>query len=114
MADMRTLAELDALAEEFEDRFGPPPPSVQNLLYQLKVKLLAESAGLASIAVEGKQIVLRYPEGVIPENLPDLGPHVRVGKVALWLGFIELADWMEQLFEILQKLQAGEAVTIPT
>jgi transcription-repair coupling factor (superfamily II helicase) len=113
MADMRSPAELDALAEEFKDRFGPPPLSVQNLLYQLKVKMLAERAGLASIAVEGNQIVLRYPEGVIPEDLPVLGPHVRVGKVALWLGFTELEDWMEHLFEILQKLQAGDAVTIP-
>ncbi|OGO39428.1 MAG: transcription-repair coupling factor, partial [Chloroflexi bacterium RBG_16_57_11] len=113
MADMRSLAELDALTEEFQDRFGPPPPSVTNLLYQLKVKLLAERAGLASIGVEGKQIVLRYPEGVIPEDLPDLGPHIRVGKVALWLGFTELEGWMEYLFDILQKLQTIEAVTTP-
>jgi transcription-repair coupling factor (superfamily II helicase) len=113
MADMRSLAELDAIAEEFKDRFGPPPPPVLNLLYQLKVKLLAERAGLASIAVEGKQIVLRYPEGAIPEGLPDLGPYVRVGKLALWLGFIELEDWTAHLFEILQKLQINEIITTP-
>jgi transcription-repair coupling factor (superfamily II helicase) len=113
MADMRSLAELDALAEEFQDRFGPLPTPVQNLLNQLKIKLMAERAGLTSIAVEGKQIVLRYPENMIPEDLPDLGPHVRVGKVALWLGFTELTDWMEELFRILQKLQIGEAVPTP-
>jgi transcription-repair coupling factor (superfamily II helicase) len=113
MADMRSLAELDALAEEFKDRFGPPPLPVSNLLYQLKVKLLAERAGLASIALEGKQIVLRYPEGMVPEDLPNLGPYVRVGKMALWVGYTELADWTEHLFEILQKLQVSETVTTP-
>jgi transcription-repair coupling factor (superfamily II helicase) len=113
MADMRSLAELDALAEEFKDRFGPPPEAVQNLLYQLQMKLLAERAGLASIVVEGKQIVLRYPEGMIPENLPELGPNVRVGKVALWLGFTESTDWREELFEILNKLQMRETAGTP-
>jgi transcription-repair coupling factor (superfamily II helicase) len=113
MADMRSLAELDALREEFQDRFGPPPAPVESLLYQLKIKLLAEGAGLASIVVEGKQIVLRYPEGLIPEELPDLGPNIRVGKVALWLGFTESADWMGELFEILNKLQVSEAAPTP-
>jgi transcription-repair coupling factor (superfamily II helicase) len=110
MADIRSLAELDALAEEFKDRFGPLPEPLQNLLYQLKIKLLAERAGLASIAVEGKQIVLRYPEGMIPEHLPDLGPSVRVGKAALWLGFNEALDWMETLYEVLNKLQVEAAL----
>jgi transcription-repair coupling factor (superfamily II helicase) len=110
MADMRSPAELDALAEEFKDRFGPPPEPVKNLLYQLKIKLLAERAGLASIVVEGKQIVLRYPEGMMPANLPDLGPSVRVGKAALWLGFNEALDWMETLYEVLNKLQVEAAL----
>jgi transcription-repair coupling factor (superfamily II helicase) len=109
MADMRSPAELDALREEFQDRFGPPPKALENLLYQLKVKLLAEQAGLASIVTEGRQIVLRYPDGSIPEGLPDLGPNLRVGKVALWLGYSESSNWMDELIEILTKLQSREA-----
>ncbi len=117
MADMRSLRELEALREEFKDRFGPPPEPLENLLYQLKVKLLAERAGLASIVLEGRQIVLRYPEGLIPEDLPDLGPNVRVGKVALWLAFTKSSDWMDELFEILKKLHIQEhnpAAVLPT
>jgi hypothetical protein len=34
--------------------------------------------------VETSQIVLRFDEGDLPADLPDLGPHVRAGKVALW------------------------------
>ena len=53
---------MNALREEFKDRFGPVPEQVENLLYQLKIKLRAEEIGLASITNEGEQIVLRYPQ----------------------------------------------------
>ena len=43
------------------------------------MKLLAESAGPASITVESGQLALRFPDGVLPENLPYLGENVRVG-----------------------------------
>ena len=44
---------------------------VANLFFQMRVKLRAEAAGLASVAMEGDQIVLRYPplpEGVTRAN----------------------------------------------
>ncbi|HEX7976795.1 MAG TPA: transcription-repair coupling factor, partial [Anaerolineales bacterium] len=105
MAGILNLNEVDALAEEFKDRFGPPPETVLNLLYQLKVKLLAEKAGLASISGENGQIVMRFPEGNLPASLPDLGPRVRVGKVALWMPYTNLPDWPKELLNILEKLQ---------
>ncbi|HSO27416.1 MAG TPA: transcription-repair coupling factor, partial [Anaerolineales bacterium] len=85
MANVASHAEIETLAEEFDDRFGPPPEEVLNLLFQLQIKLLAESAGLAQISYEGRQMVFRFPAGNPPENLPDLGPGVRVGRTALWL-----------------------------
>ncbi|HIE57581.1 MAG TPA: diguanylate cyclase, partial [Anaerolineales bacterium] len=39
IADIITLDDLDALAEEFVDRFGPLPASVGNLLFQVRVKI---------------------------------------------------------------------------
>jgi transcription-repair coupling factor (superfamily II helicase) len=105
MAGMRSLDELDALGEEFKDRFGPPPEIVLNLFFQLKVKLLAEQAGVASITVESGQLSLRFPDGAVPEDLPHLGSNVRVGKVALWLPYASAPDWPEQLLEVLNCLQ---------
>jgi transcription-repair coupling factor (superfamily II helicase) len=105
MADLRSLAEVDSLEEEFKDRFGELPEAVSNLLYQIKIKLLAERAGLASITSENGQLVLRYPENAVPEALPDLGQNVRVGKTALWLPYAGLDNWHEVLFEILVKLK---------
>jgi transcription-repair coupling factor (superfamily II helicase) len=104
MADLQTLQELDAMAEEFNDRFGLPPEPVSNLLFQLKVKLQAERAGVSSITSENGQLALRYPENVVPSLLPALGPEVRIGKTALWLPHVNLPDWREALLDILSRL----------
>jgi transcription-repair coupling factor (superfamily II helicase) len=109
MADLHTIAEVEALAEEFEDRFGPLPQAVENLLFQLKVKLTAETAGLASVSSENGQIVLRFP----PEpargpgrSLPALGAGVRSGKNALWLTRRSQGDWAGPLMDLLNRLAA--------
>ncbi len=107
IADMRDESEIDALRSEFKDRFGPPPEMVENLFYQMRVKLNAEAAGLTSIGMETGQIVLRYPAppvGVPLKSLRDLGPKVRGGKNAYWCAFGRETGWQEQLLETLSLL----------
>jgi len=104
LADLHTSHDVAILEEEFKDRFGPPPPEVRNLFYQLSVKLLADKAGLATIGNENNQIVLRFPTGSIPPGLPELGPHVRIGKTALWMPYLNLADWQQELVSVLKCL----------
>jgi transcription-repair coupling factor (superfamily II helicase) len=111
MADMRSSAELEALIEEFKDRFGPPPETVLNLFLQLKVKLQAEKAGLASITVESGQLALRFPDGEIPTDLPDLGPAVRLGKIALWMPYNGAPDWNNRLLQVLEILAKHTALS---
>ena len=105
IADLRDETEIDALASEFRDRFGQLPEMVQNLFYQMRVKLLAERAGLSGISWESGQIVLRYPasaEEKAGQRLADLGPGVRGGKSAYWCSFGEL--WQSRLLETLASL----------
>src|SRR5512136_88449 len=88
LADLHTEDEVDALSEEFLDRFGALPQEATNLLYQLKVKLLADKAGLISISGEAGQIVLRFPplpDGESSRALPELGNNIRSGKNAIWI-----------------------------
>ncbi len=108
MANLRSLDEVRALSEEFNDRFGPPPETVRNLFLQLKVKILAEKADLASISSEGGQFILRYSDGTVPGDLPDPGQGVRIGKTALWMPYNDQEDWSERLIEVLHRLQTGE------
>ncbi|MGA7192778.1 MAG: transcription-repair coupling factor [Anaerolineales bacterium] len=108
IADLRDESEIEALANEFSDRFGELPEMVQNLFYQMRVKLRAEKAGLASIGMETGQIVLRYPSatnGNEEKRLHDLAPDIRGGKGAYWCMFAKDDDWMERLLETLDQLQ---------
>jgi transcription-repair coupling factor (superfamily II helicase) len=108
IADLRDKSEIDALMVEFGDRFGPIPPPLQNLLYQMGIKLLAERAGLVSISMENSQILLRYPAILEPEKakrLQDLGPEVRGGKNAYRLTFGMKPGWMDRLLELLEHLE---------
>jgi transcription-repair coupling factor (superfamily II helicase) len=105
IANLRSSPEIEALTEEFRDRFGPLPEQVENLLYQLKIKLLAEKAGLKSVSAENKQIALRFRGGETPATIPNLGSEVRVGRTALWFPFSVFEDWRASLEDLLQKLQ---------
>ncbi len=104
LADTRNLDEVNALAEEFKDRFGELPEAVENLLYQLRLKILAEKAGLTSISAENGQIVLRFPEGEPPFSTAEIGPYARLGKTAVWLPYRNLADWQTEVLTLLQRL----------
>ena len=109
IADLHSLQDVDALQEEFGDRFGPPPEPLKNLLLQLKVKLLAEKAGLVSVAVENGQIVMRYPtlpEGAPPRAIPAVLPEIRTGKNGLWMPFNREGNWQQRLFEVLDGLNS--------
>jgi transcription-repair coupling factor (superfamily II helicase) len=109
LADLRRLDEVDALSEEFLDRFGPLPEGVQNLFFQLKIKILAEKAGLASVSSENGQLVLRYPalpDGAPGRNFPDLGADVRTGKNAIWLTNASQEGWRERLLSVLTILSS--------
>jgi transcription-repair coupling factor (superfamily II helicase) len=107
IADLRDESEIDALSSEFTDRFGPLPEMLENLIFQMRIKLHAEKIGLASISMENGQIVLRYPnaqnENPTP-RLQALGPDVRSGKNAYWLAFGRESNWPERLLGVLAKL----------
>ena len=105
IADLRDETEIDALAAEFQDRFGELPEMVGNLFYQMRVKLRAERAGLSAINWESGQIILRYPASADEKDgkrLADLGPGIRGGRNAYWCSLGE--NWEEKLLDVLGKL----------
>ena len=110
IADLRDETEIDALASEFHDRFGELPEMVQNLFYQMRVKLRAEEAGLSAINWESGQVVLRFPVSSDDKDrdgrrLPDLGPGIRGGRNAYWCSFGKDDDWQEKLLDVLERLE---------
>lgn len=51
-------SEVDALAAEFRDRFGPLPVPVRRLLALARLRLLAAGLGLKSVATDGDRLLL--------------------------------------------------------
>jgi len=108
IADLRDETELDALGSEFRDRFGQLPEMTQNLLYQMRVKLRAEKAGLTSVGMESSgQILLKYAtpvDGSDAMRLPDLGSGIRGGKSAYWVTVAKEEVWTIKLLDVLARL----------
>ena len=108
IADMEDLQSVNEMMEEFIDRFGPLPEETQNLFYQMRVKIMAERAGLSTVAMEDKKrIALRFPP--LPENqksrdLPPLGMNTRSGKNGYWIVLQPEGDWKEHLLQVLYEL----------
>ncbi len=104
MAGIRSDGELDQLLLELGDRFGPPPVEVENLAYQLRVKMLAVKADVKSIAMENGQILLQLSRLAEDGNIPDLGEDVRVSKRGVWISRHGGTDWPSRLLEVLEGL----------
>jgi transcription-repair coupling factor (superfamily II helicase) len=60
IAGVTSEAERDEVGRDLEDRFGPPPPAVNNLLDYALLKALAEKLLVASIDRRGDQIALKF------------------------------------------------------
>jgi transcription-repair coupling factor (superfamily II helicase) len=108
MAVLESLDEIDSIAEEFADRFGPIPDPLDNLLFQLRIKSLAAAAGVSAVTSEVGQIQIRLPgpDGSDRIRLQrSLGDNVRVSRKAIWLGReLEEGEWRVLLVQILEKL----------
>jgi len=111
LAELASEEEIAQLSEELQDRFGPLPPMAQNLIYQLRLKLLARDARIPAIAVESGQIVLRPPwlKDADPSRITELRRAIqdraRVGRREIWLPMPwEESAWRENLRQVLQVL----------
>ena len=112
MAVLDTLAEIDEMAAELADRFGPIPDPVHNLLYQLRIKALAQRAHVTAVTTESGQIKIRLAD---LENLDRfrlqrfLGEHVRVSRKAIWMNRdMSTHEWQVALVQALEKLASFE------
>jgi transcription-repair coupling factor (superfamily II helicase) len=88
LAGLLTGEEIKVMAQELEDRFGELQEPVANLLYQLRLKVLALESGVQAISVDSGQIVIKA------EGLEDLdraglqrrlGSQIRVSRRQIWM-----------------------------
>ncbi len=65
VAAVRSVVDVTDLQEELEDRFGPAPPPVKNLLAVARIKALAKEVGVESVSGTPDEVVIRFLQGVV-------------------------------------------------
>jgi len=104
LAELRSLDELETIDAELHDRFGPTPKEVLNLLYQLKVKIIATNAGIDRIMTESGQILIDLPEKRSVPDLHTFGEGIRRSKRGLWLSMDIEGGWEKKLLQLLSHI----------
>lgn len=110
ISNLRSDEEIAQTEIEFRDRFGDLPDGLNDLFFQMKIKLAGEAAGLDSISIINQQLVLSYPplpQGMKERGLPEVDPIARAGKNAYWIAMKNLGEesWQQALLRFLQKLK---------
>jgi len=108
LAKLDRPEQVEEMAQEFSDRFGSLPIEVENLLYAVKIKVLAAKAGIESISIEDGQIVARLFEGVkftLQQRALSFPDGVRMGTSQLSLNLKRLGkEWQGVLEEVLKSI----------
>ncbi len=112
LADVTTHAQVDEMARELEDRFGPAPDEVRNLLYLLHLKVTATQAHLSGINVEDSRIVVKFgqPDERMAARLSArFNGRLKVARDRAWLGGPETGSaWRKQLMDVVTLLANPE------
>ncbi len=108
LTGISSAGQIEDMSQELADRFGALPREVKNLLYAVRVKLLAARAGIESIATEEGQIVLRLFEGMQFDRQklePDLRDGIKFGLKQIRIDFKRLGkEWQRVLEDILKRV----------
>jgi transcription-repair coupling factor (superfamily II helicase) len=110
MGNITAAEEIDALAQELADRFGPLPKPVENLMFQLHIKVLAAKAQVSAIVRdrERNNIVIKS-EALEHADRPAL--QKRLGSAAaVQRREVHIANdetWRIKLVKVLQEMDVG-------
>jgi transcription-repair coupling factor (superfamily II helicase) len=108
--------QLDALIRSLRDRYGSPPPQLDNLAYSLRVKLRSQLIGVRSVITDGSEIVLT----VDADRELDVDELIRrgAGKYRVTPNRVRLKrrgeEWRADLLELLgqmEELYRGARIT---
>ena len=106
MAGLVSLDAIEDMEQELQDRFGSLPEATANLLYQLRLKVLALRAEVRGISVREGQIVISTNRDLEREQLEKrLTNRARVSRRQLWLPLRQKEDvWQRDLTRVLETM----------
>ncbi len=102
LGDVDSVDKLDDILKEYTDRFGKPPLEVHNLLYAVKIKVLAAKAGIESITTEEGYIIMRRFQGA-PFNaqrfVQSLTDGVTIGRTQIRIDYKKIGKGWRGVLE---------------
>jgi len=105
LANLNRPEQVDAMSAELNDRFGAPPPPVQNLLAMVRLKVEAAALGFEAISLKDNELVLTVKRTIVPNRIALYRRFRNEARVQQ--GVIRIprrlfgANWFEQLRELL-------------
>ena len=105
LANLNRPEQVDAMSAELNDRFGAPPPPVQNLLAMVRMKVEAAALGFEAISLKDNELVLTVKRTIVPNRIVLYRRFRNEARVQQ--GVIRIprrlfgANWFEQLRELL-------------
>ena len=105
LANLSRPEQVEAMAAELNDRFGPPPLPAQNLLAMVRLKVEAAALGFEAIALKDNEMILTVKRTIVPNRIV-LYRRFR-SEARVQQGIIRIprrlfgTNWLEQLRELL-------------
>ncbi|MBI3740352.1 MAG: DEAD/DEAH box helicase, partial [Chloroflexi bacterium] len=114
LADVDNIEQVEELEKELRERFGAPPPALQNMFYLLRLKVAATRARLEAIAVEDGRIVIKFgrDDPALQSQLTvQFNGRVRAARDRAWLAGPQVDEqWRAHLLEVVSGIRiANEA-----
>nr|MDQ2905271.1 transcription-repair coupling factor [Chloroflexota bacterium] len=108
LANLHTPQDVEAMTAELNDRFGTPPPPVQNLLALVRLKTEAANLGFEAISLKNNEFVLTVKRSIVPNRIALYRrfrneAHVQQGVIRIPRRLFG-PNWFEQLEELLQTI----------
>jgi transcription-repair coupling factor (superfamily II helicase) len=108
LSKLEDINEIETVEHEFRDRFGKPPEEIENLLYAIKIKILATGAMVQSVSAQRGEIVISPFEGMRfeRERLDRISREgIRTGAFEIRLNPARLKeDWQKVLEEVIKDI----------
>ena len=106
---LKTTGEILELQEELKDRYGPPPPLVQQLLTVVRLKILAHNAKMQKVSTSARMLHIHSYSGITTGQKQLINSLnlkcVFVGPEQIRIDRIEAgSDWLQFLEQVLRKL----------
>ena len=100
--------QVDQIAQEVADRFGPPPEMAMNLCFAARIRLLAGLAGIESIGYQEHRLILRLGAWARPDRQrlrQDFAGRANVGNLQINIPTESAGTpWQTVLSELLQAM----------